>query len=198
MDVTTGFGRKWKQFFAGLELRDGLDPQVPAHIWLLHFLFLDAVQEDAIAWANTWNFHKMRLRDAPDQTPAEMFFFSMHRDGPRGFERANEGSLPIAWNPETNTPENLERYGVDWEDHNDDNVMEHFFSQNPDENMDPGNFAPPQELSHVPCDPPPCPIRQEDIDRLQQLVLNHDHAQSQHMEGRRQIWIDALGFCMDL
>ena len=46
-DVTRGFGRKWKEFFQQLEVEWGLDPNNDAHIWLLHYLFLEAINEDA-------------------------------------------------------------------------------------------------------------------------------------------------------
>ena len=39
VNVTSGFGRKWKTFFQDLELHDGLNPDSDAHIWLLHHLF---------------------------------------------------------------------------------------------------------------------------------------------------------------
>ena len=50
-DVTNGFGRKWKIFFMDLEAHHGLNPTIPEHIWLLHYLFLPAIQQDAQDWA---------------------------------------------------------------------------------------------------------------------------------------------------
>lgn len=49
-DVTHGFGEKWKKFFYLLESHHGLNPLAPAHIWLLHHLFLAAINEDAQEW----------------------------------------------------------------------------------------------------------------------------------------------------
>ncbi|KAI5116773.1 hypothetical protein M0805_009887 [Coniferiporia weirii] len=43
-DIMQGFGQKWKNFFIDLEIHHGLDPSWPAHIWLLHALFLPAVK----------------------------------------------------------------------------------------------------------------------------------------------------------
>ncbi|KAJ7828422.1 hypothetical protein B0H13DRAFT_2240860 [Mycena leptocephala] len=46
-DVTHSFGQKWKKFFTILEVHNGLNSQVPAHIWLLHHLFLHHINADA-------------------------------------------------------------------------------------------------------------------------------------------------------
>jgi transposase InsO family protein len=56
-DVTQGFGRKWKQFFQLLELHHDLKPNLDAHVWLLHHVFLDAVNDDAFQWVEAWNHH---------------------------------------------------------------------------------------------------------------------------------------------
>ncbi|KAJ7740477.1 hypothetical protein DFH07DRAFT_751592 [Mycena maculata] len=54
-DVTRGFGRKWSNFFLALEFSAGLRPDLDAHIWLIHHLFLPAINQDAIDWVRTWN-----------------------------------------------------------------------------------------------------------------------------------------------
>ncbi|CAA7270905.1 unnamed protein product [Cyclocybe aegerita] len=51
-NLTAGFGAKWKLFFQQLEVHDHLDPDLDLHIWLLHFLFLDTIDQDTIDWAN--------------------------------------------------------------------------------------------------------------------------------------------------
>jgi hypothetical protein len=83
-DVMQGFGNKWKIFFMDLEATDELNVSNPAHIWLLHHLFLPAINEDALEWEENWNNHKMNIRGAHDQTPNEMFLFSMLTDGFHG------------------------------------------------------------------------------------------------------------------
>ena len=47
-DVTKGFGEKWKEFFTDLEANEGLDVDNPAHLWLLHHLFLNNINQDAL------------------------------------------------------------------------------------------------------------------------------------------------------
>lgn len=61
-DVTSGFGQKWKNFFADLETNCGLTPNIPAHIWLLHHLFLDAINQDAAEWVQMWNNHVIQIK----------------------------------------------------------------------------------------------------------------------------------------
>ncbi|KAI0371588.1 hypothetical protein BV20DRAFT_1051599 [Pilatotrama ljubarskyi] len=47
VDVTSGFGSKWKEFFHQLEAQHGLNVDNDAHVWLLHHLFLEAINRDA-------------------------------------------------------------------------------------------------------------------------------------------------------
>jgi len=62
LDVTSGFGRKWKNLFQTLEARDGLDVNSDAHLWLLHFLFIPMINNDAGQWAAAWNSHVLSRR----------------------------------------------------------------------------------------------------------------------------------------
>lgn len=34
-----------------------LDPQNPSHLWLLHILFLDVINEDCVNFRQDWNCH---------------------------------------------------------------------------------------------------------------------------------------------
>ena len=61
-DVTNGFGQKWKNFFIELETHCHLNAHNPGHIWLLHYLFKDAINEDATGWVRAWNRHVMQLK----------------------------------------------------------------------------------------------------------------------------------------
>ncbi|KAG1831889.1 hypothetical protein EV424DRAFT_1469964 [Suillus variegatus] len=63
-DLSSGFGGKWKQFFQDLEQHNRLDLDLESHIWLLHYLFLDVINEDAMEWAESWNNHVIALHDA--------------------------------------------------------------------------------------------------------------------------------------
>jgi hypothetical protein len=85
-DYRQGVAGKWKFFFADLERNHGFDPENEAHIWLLHWLFLDAINEDLAEWVNTWNHHRISLRGEPDRSPQDMYVFGMLEDGPRGMD----------------------------------------------------------------------------------------------------------------
>jgi hypothetical protein len=60
-DWTQGVGRKWKGFFINLETTEGCNHNNPTHIWLLHHLFLPAINEDANEWVEAWNAHVIQL-----------------------------------------------------------------------------------------------------------------------------------------
>ncbi|KAJ6573654.1 hypothetical protein B0H10DRAFT_1767267, partial [Mycena sp. CBHHK59/15] len=80
-DVTHGFGHKWKIFFTDLEVHHGLNPRLPAHIWLLHDLFLHHINADAQEWAEAWNSHLLQICGERSRSPRDMFLFSMLQDG---------------------------------------------------------------------------------------------------------------------
>ncbi|KAJ6632501.1 hypothetical protein B0H10DRAFT_1740124, partial [Mycena sp. CBHHK59/15] len=75
-DVTHGFGQKWKKFFMDLEVHDGLNTRLPAYIWLIHHLFLDAINCDAQEWSAAWNSHHLQIRGERSRSPHDMFLFS--------------------------------------------------------------------------------------------------------------------------
>ncbi|KIO19772.1 hypothetical protein M407DRAFT_49549, partial [Tulasnella calospora MUT 4182] len=57
VEVGSQFARRWRAFFERLENEHHLDPKNPNHLWLLHFLFLDDLNNDATAFQDDWNFH---------------------------------------------------------------------------------------------------------------------------------------------
>ncbi|KAG8896974.1 hypothetical protein FRC00_004972 [Tulasnella sp. 408] len=57
VEVGSQFGRRWRAFFERLEDDHHLDPKNPNHLWLLHFLFLDDLNNEATAFQADWNFH---------------------------------------------------------------------------------------------------------------------------------------------
>ncbi|KAL0066100.1 hypothetical protein AAF712_006932 [Marasmius tenuissimus] len=159
-DVTLGFGAKWKWFFEQLEQHEYLNCANPAHIWLLHFLFLDAINIDAVNWAEAWNHHTMSLKHQRAATPQQMFVFGMMENGVRGMDEL--------WNHDDSdrvnldTQEDIDSYGVDWEDIDDRNVLQHHQENNrPDSEEEPFNpFSTyhPNLFSHVEVEPPQCPF----------------------------------------
>ncbi|KAJ7178681.1 hypothetical protein C8R43DRAFT_942299 [Mycena crocata] len=161
-DVTRGFGRKWCNFFHTLEVSCGLRPDLNVHIWLIHHLFLPGINQDAQDWARTWNEHKIWFDNERTRSPCDLFFFGMIENGLRGFEDA----------PETlddDEVDDLDAYGVDWEDLNDADIMAHHVEVNADQEPDMGNaYNPvsndrPHQLSHVEVVEPACPFTVEEV-----------------------------------
>ncbi|KAF5379472.1 hypothetical protein D9615_006551 [Tricholomella constricta] len=108
-DLTLGFSGKWWNFFQSLEVHDRLNADSASHIWLLHHLFLEAINEDAIQWAEAWNHHVLSQRGQRQRSPRDMFFFGMMEHGMRG--------LPgEVLEPEV---EDVAEFGIDWEMYDD-------------------------------------------------------------------------------
>ncbi|KAJ7882207.1 hypothetical protein B0H14DRAFT_3756899 [Mycena olivaceomarginata] len=184
-DVTHGFGQKWKKFFTDLEVHHGLNPQIPAHIWLLHHLFLEQITADAQEWAEAWNSHHLTLRGERDRSPRDIFFFSMYHDGPRGLEyRQDPIDEPI---------DDPTLYGIDWDVADDPTLMNHLLVQNPQDWADGNPFAPGiDRLSHVPCDAPDCPFSAEQVAELDQRLASEVDLRSRSMHVRRLVWAAAF------
>ena len=117
IDVFLGFGGKWKELFELLELRYPLNPDLDAHLWLLHYLFVEAINYDSTVWASTWNNHTISSRTETYRTPTYMYTHGMVYSGFRGiFAR-------IASDDPTDDPGDA--YGIDWDDLEDNRVREH-------------------------------------------------------------------------
>ncbi|THH13742.1 hypothetical protein EUX98_g9686, partial [Antrodiella citrinella] len=193
-DVTSGFGKKWKTFFHHLEVHHGLNPSNAAHIWLLHHLFLSHIQHDADEWVQSWNSHTLQIRGERQRSPRDIFFFSMVQDGPRGLHTVTMNREPVA-----DDPDDISSYGVDWVIHEDATLMAHHLTHNPQEweDINPFNTG-PTSLSHVPCDPPGCPLTPEDVTALTHHLSSQPQAHTLNMNVRRLLWEDALGYCNHL
>lgn len=191
-DVTEGFGGKWKEFFTDLEANEGLDVDNPAHLWLLHHLFLNNINRDALVWAETWNNHKLQIQGERQQTPQEMFFFSMLEDGPRGLNGSRQNREGDQDGLEEGGDVSL--YGVDWEDMEDELLMTHHHQHNPILLSNPFSSA-PSILSEVECTPPDCPLSAEGIHQLSYYLSQAVDVNSRSMLTRRLIWIEALVIC---
>ncbi|KAK7016173.1 hypothetical protein R3P38DRAFT_3321557 [Favolaschia claudopus] len=73
VEVGSQFARRWRAFFYRLEALHGLDRGNPHHLWLLHFLFLDLINEDCDSFRSEWNCHPIS-GEGHDQSPEEMCF----------------------------------------------------------------------------------------------------------------------------
>ena len=69
VEVGTQFARCWQGFFTRLEKMHMLDPQNPHHVWLLHLLFLDDINNDCNDFKEEWNCHPISGPDTSNKSP---------------------------------------------------------------------------------------------------------------------------------
>jgi hypothetical protein len=185
-------GLKWHDFLMTLEQYYGLKHDNPDHIWLVHYLFLDAINEDAQDWVQSWNSHVMQIKGETNRSPVDMFAFGILKYGPRGLEFIEEEE------DEQIPSEELASYGVDFEAQANPRLMDHLLRNN-EADWEEGNpflFDPvPQNRPYVECEPPGCSLSAAALalfnDRLRSRVDVH----SRDMEVRKLIWQEALAIC---
>lgn len=194
-DVTTGFGAKWKAFFLELEHLSeyALDPDRPAHIWLLHHLFLAAINQDAGDWVAVWNSHAITGHGLPHQAaPQELFLMGMAELGARGLNYITADDQVVT--------EDMAGYGIDWEVYDSHTLMTHHLENNPQEWESENPFSAagsPDRLSDVPCDSPNCPFTTAEVASLDAELRDQFGValESRDMTVRKGIWIHALKAC---
>lgn len=182
MDVTKGFGAKRKTFFEILEAHDGLNIDNDAHIWLLHRLFLDKINADAMAWTSTWNSHVLSRRSQLHQSPQDMYVQGMVTNGVRGVQLEHQGINP-------------EEYGIDWEELDQRRIRQHHDDFNPEnhaENENPFVVNHPNRLSHVEVPDLHCPFDAERLLIFDAEIWNLPTTLSTDMHSHRLTWIHAL------
>jgi hypothetical protein len=188
-DVTQGFGAKWKIFFQGLEIHNGLIVDRDAHIWLLHHLFLPAINSDAEEWSDAWNNHSLSFRGERQRSPADMYLFGMIQNGPRGIHIDDE------------EVDDIEAYGIDWEDYDDDRILNHHNQGNPVDNQGDNPFSADshrpaaENMSRVDVVEPGCPLTADQLQYLDSQLETLPYIHDRSMEMRRLIWISALNIC---
>lgn len=163
VDVTAQVGSTWADFFTNLELYHGLDINNVYHIWLIHYLFLPLINQQLTFFADSWNQHRIQIRDGPNRSPADMFGFDMIVHGVRG-NQLPEDEL---------SAEELEVYGVDWEGLQDDRLLR---SQRANNTQGEGwtswvgRTGPPDHLSEVSVQSPQSPLLPHEVDHLEEVV----------------------------
>ncbi|PBK95697.1 hypothetical protein ARMGADRAFT_925675 [Armillaria gallica] len=188
-DVTHDFGQKWKDFFLDLEVHYGLNPTNRHHLWLIHYLWLPSINQDAQDWMGMWNSHRMTLPRSSPRTPREMFRSSMIADGPRGIAE-------LMARPIDDDVDDLNAFGIDWEVADDPTYMSHILEQNPEEwdEENPFSSAPPKP-THVPVEPPECPFNTESLEILSSTLADRVDLSDRRMEMRWVVWEEAISLC---
>ncbi|KAJ6551615.1 hypothetical protein B0H19DRAFT_950801 [Mycena capillaripes] len=170
VDITAQIGATWADVFVLLELHHGLNINNASHIWLLHYLFLNQINQQLQFFMGSWNQHQIHIRDGPNRSPADLFGFDMLVHGVRGIDpRVRVQEEPIMSEAE------LEVHGVDWEALHDDALLESRQENNPaDEGSTSwiGRTGPPAQLNEVTVDPPTGPFSPSEIEELE-TALGH-------------------------
>ncbi|PPQ79843.1 hypothetical protein CVT24_003646 [Panaeolus cyanescens] len=87
------FVRQWKAFFQRLQRLHLLDSNDKLHLWILHYLFLDAINNDCNSFVQDWNSHPMLKRGSrsPNELEMEgMIKHGVYRTEIKGFEFVDE------------------------------------------------------------------------------------------------------------
>ncbi|KAJ7079611.1 hypothetical protein B0H15DRAFT_787869 [Mycena belliarum] len=191
VDYTSGIGHKWVDFFFELELYYGLCHDNPAHIWLIHHLFLHQINEEVQGWADAWNSHKMRLEGERRKSPRDMFTFGLLEQGPRGLSQALLAQ-------EDDVYSHIDDFGIDWEAQTNPRLIQHFTQHNeqlwrPEDPF--ATFTTPDTMAEVIVDPPEGPFTNAEVHELDQLLRNIVDVSSQEMGVRKLVWQEALAIC---
>ncbi|KAA1473966.1 hypothetical protein DENSPDRAFT_780682 [Dentipellis sp. KUC8613] len=198
VDVTSGFGSKWKDFFHSLELFHRLDVNLDSHIWLLQFLFLEAVNQDAQAWMGAWNNHVLRRRGQPSLTPVQLYTHGTVLHGRRSIfapvSAEDPGDMDEADQP---------NYGIDWADLHRQDIIEHHERENsqaegPGVAQNPFTSHVPDHLSYVHVPEADCPLTEYHVDQLQAYVSSLPQIRQIDMHSKTQVWDLALNYCTNL
>lgn len=187
VDVTAGFGSKWKRFFQELQEHQDLDPANRSHRWLLHFLFLGPLNQDAQDWRQAWNSHKLSLKGERNSSPAEKFLFGMAQNGAVGLEE-DLGTSP-------------EEYGIDWAEMELPTIIDHYLRRNyPDDQNDGNPFKSqaPKTFNHLTMEDEECPLSSPQLQGLVGHLELNCSMQSRNMDERVQIWKVALEYLVSL
>ncbi|KAJ7162948.1 hypothetical protein C8R46DRAFT_903830, partial [Mycena filopes] len=72
VEVGSQFVRRWRGFFSRLERLHHLDIDKPEHLWLLHTMFLDAINTDCAEFQLNWNAHPMAGHETHNKSPNDM------------------------------------------------------------------------------------------------------------------------------
>ncbi|KAJ7041723.1 hypothetical protein C8F04DRAFT_946730 [Mycena alexandri] len=81
VEVGTQFARRWRAFFTRLGRLHHLDRKNPGHLWLLHRLFLPALNKDCQEFQEEWNLHPISGRMTSNQSPADIRFLGQTTEG---------------------------------------------------------------------------------------------------------------------
>lgn len=215
VDYKVNLGQKWVEFFFELEMSHGLDTDNLDHLWLLHYVFLPALNADIERYVEMWNSHLPRHDGERSRSPLDRYHWDMQVYGIPG-DRSEAGQLsslartnlfrlfmPSIIADQQQAREDviasgeLASYGVDWEALDEPTVIESNFQNNPITEdptpwMELAGMPPPERMNTVTVDEPSCHLRSVDIETLGALI--YPFAQIVEMPTRTRVWDLALEF----
>ncbi|KAH8976525.1 hypothetical protein EDB86DRAFT_3068951 [Lactarius hatsudake] len=200
VDVTNGFGSKWKS-------NHGLDVDKDAHIWLLHFLFLHYINTDADAWMRAWNMHTLSRQGDSHLSPNSLYFRGMAVHGLRGL-RPNH-TRPSG--PNTGSEDATRfftyqmSYGIDWDEFDVAHIIEHHRDRHATDQIDPVSnpflALDPADMRYVVVPDIRCPFSDYQVEELSTYIVSHlseEMRSTPDMQARAHAWDLALHYCSNL
>ncbi|KAH6894919.1 hypothetical protein BKA70DRAFT_1532224 [Coprinopsis sp. MPI-PUGE-AT-0042] len=174
--MTACVGSKWNDFFRHLETNCNLDIDNESHLWLVHYLFLDAINSDLLEWANGWNHHKISTPGLGNKSPLELRLLSILRHGAIGANESVE-------------EEDIASYGVDWNEMGVRANQEHHRAANSNNDLNPFVTPALQDLSVVEVDEARSPFNAAQLQEFHNEVERLPMRQSQDMGDRGRLWL---------
>ncbi|KAG1730463.1 hypothetical protein EDB19DRAFT_1641294 [Suillus lakei] len=96
----------------------------------------------------------------------------------------------------------IQEYGIDWEDYDDDGIRNHDNDVNTtdsdDQAQNPFFTHQPQHLSYIRVPETYSPLSHQQVEHLDNYLADHLDSGSQSMDRQRSFWVDALTFCMEM
>ncbi|KNZ77035.1 hypothetical protein J132_07756 [Termitomyces sp. J132] len=188
VDITHGTGKKWKNLLCHLKIHDRLDADNNAHIWLLHYLFLNAINTDLEVWAEVWNYLVLAHQNEHYCSSSDMFAFGMQKNGLQELH-LNE-----------TIDENLEGFGINWNDIDNTQIRNHYDAHNANDGnaANPFLYPPPDHLSHTEVLDPQCPFTTEQLALFEPCIAELPIFNMQDMQSQQLFWIDSLSITTDI
>ena len=193
VDFTQAVGSKWKTFFQDLEAFCRLQIDLDAHIWLVHYLFLGPLNQDIMAWANSWNNHRMQIPGMGHRSPAELRFFNTLLHGSRG-----QPQQMVDSEEEVLSADEILEYGIDWEAY--DNRVEQEAEADDPFPQNPFLTHQPERLSYVEVDESRCPFSDRQLVAFQHNIslLPENVRMGNSLEDRKQLFLLALNIAQQI
>lgn len=118
-----------------------------------------------------------------------MYLFGMIQNGPRGIHVSDEDV------------EDIQAYGIDWDDYDDDHILNHHDQANGSDNQGDNPFSAhthrpaAEQMSRVDVVEPGCPLTAEQLLYLNSQLDSLPYINDGSMEMRRLVWVSALNIC---